>query len=200
PTTTAIASTASSPPPRFRTITRAPPLAAIRTATPARVGAGPRWTASAQPAFTALVVLDVPVRLARADLGETQIELLDVGVLTHRGGRPLQDDPAIFHHVPLVGDGQGQRRILLDQEHGQLLLAIQLLDDAEDFFHQHGRQPEGRLIQQYHLRMGHEGPPDNEHLLLASREISGLDGPPLPEPREVLVHTGDPFGHALPVG
>src|SRR5688572_18379948 len=81
-----------------------------------RYGPGTCALRSAQPAFTALVVLDVPVRLAGADLGQAQIELLDVGVVAQGGGRPFQDDAPVLHDVAVLGDGQGQGGVLLDEE------------------------------------------------------------------------------------
>src|SRR2546421_11091748 len=65
-----------------------------------------RPSRSAQPAFTALVVLHLAIGLARAHLGEAQVELLDVGVVAQAGGGALQHDAAVFHHVAVVGDGQ----------------------------------------------------------------------------------------------
>src|SRR6266850_1566023 len=70
---------------------------------------------SAEPAFTALVVFDLAVRLAAPDLGEAEVELLDVGILAQGVGGALQHDPAVLHHVTVIGDGQRQGRVLLDQ-------------------------------------------------------------------------------------
>ena len=42
-----------------------------------------------------------------------------------------------------------------------------------------GRQPHGRLVEQHQPGMGHEGAPDGEHLLLAARDVAGLDASPL---------------------
>src|SRR5205807_4384988 len=46
----------------------------------------------AQPAFAALVVLDVAVGLARADFGEAQVKLLDVGVVAQAGRGAREHD------------------------------------------------------------------------------------------------------------
>src|SRR5262249_39574135 len=85
-----------------------------------------------QPAFTALVVLHVTVRLASADLGQPEVELLDVGVVPQRRRRALQHDPAVLHHVAVVGDGQRQGRVLLHEQHRELLLPVEPLHDGED--------------------------------------------------------------------
>ena len=44
---------------------------------------------------------------------------------------------------------------------------------AEDLLHDHRREPHGRLVEQHHLRPGHERPADGEHLLLAAGERPG---------------------------
>jgi len=44
----------------------------------------------AEPAFAALVVLDLAIRLAGTDLGEAERELLDVGVLAEGVGTPAR--------------------------------------------------------------------------------------------------------------
>src|SRR6266853_5499992 len=64
---------------------------------------------SAQPAFAALVMLHFAVRLAGPDLGEPQVELLDVSVLPEGLGAAFQHDAPVLHHVAVLGDGEGQR-------------------------------------------------------------------------------------------
>src|SRR5512134_688105 len=104
----------------------------------------------AEPAFAALVVLHLAVRLAGADLGEAEVELLDVGVLPEGLGAAFQHDAPVLHHVAVLGDRQRQRGVLLDQQHGQALLAVHALHDLEDLLDQHGRQPQRGLVQQDH--------------------------------------------------
>src|SRR5262249_46182307 len=154
----------------------------------------------AQPAFATLVVLDLAIRLAGADLGEPEIELLDVGVLPQRVRTALQHDATRLHDVAVLGDGQGQRRVLLDEQHGEALLLVHALYDLEDLLDQHGGQPQRRLVQQHHAGGRHQRAADDEHLLLATREIPRLDVPAIAEPREVLVHALDPLAQPGPVG
>src|SRR5262245_59615853 len=73
---------------------------------------------SAQPAFASLVVLDVPIRLPGAHLGQAQIKLLDVRVIAQPGRRALQHDPPVLHDVAMIGNGQGQARVLLHKKNG----------------------------------------------------------------------------------
>ena len=49
-----------------------------------------RYATSPQPTFAALVVLDVPITLALADLGQAKIKLFDVLVFRELGGRAVQ--------------------------------------------------------------------------------------------------------------
>src|SRR2546422_10387421 len=65
-------------------------------------------------------------------LGQPEVELLHVGVLAQRLHRTVQHDPSVLHDVAVLGDGECHRRVLLDEQHRQLLLAIEPLDDLED--------------------------------------------------------------------
>src|SRR5262245_324781 len=146
---------------------------------------------SAEPAFTALVVLHFPIRLASPDLGQAEIELLDVGVFAQAVRGTLQHDPPVLHHVAVVSDRQRQGGVLLDQQHGQLFLLVHALDDLEDLVHQHGRQAERRLVEQDHLRARHERAADDQHLLLAAGEVARLHVTSVAQPRKVLVDAID---------
>src|SRR5437870_438697 len=95
-----------------------------------------------KPALAAPVVLEVAVGFARTDLVEAEIELLDVGVLPHRLGRSFEDDAAIFHDVAMVGDVERHGGVLLDQQHGQVLLLPQPADYTEDLLDEKRRQAE----------------------------------------------------------
>src|SRR5262245_36818252 len=80
--------------------------------------AAPRSTPSAQPALTPAIMLDVPVALAMANAGETQVELLDVLVVADHGRVPVQDDPPALHHVGILGEAERHGRVLLREQHG----------------------------------------------------------------------------------
>src|SRR5262249_48672676 len=94
------------------------------------------------PAFSALVELQVLEALAPAGLAEPEIEFADIVVAAQRVGRALEDDPAVLHHVAVVGDAQGDLSVLLDQEERRPALDVDLADDVEDLAHEQGREPE----------------------------------------------------------
>src|SRR2546428_3436976 len=77
-----------------------------------------------KPAFSTFVVFDVAVRPAGADLGEAEVELLDVCVLGERRPGALEHDPPLLPHVALVGNGQRPGGVLLDHQPGPPLLSV----------------------------------------------------------------------------
>src|SRR6185503_3039946 len=119
-----------------------------------------RWSGprSREPALSASVVLDVPVALPVADTGEPQVELLHVLVLADGPCVAVQHDPAALHHVGVLGEVERHGGVLLGQQHGHLLLAVQAADDAEDLLHQHRGQAHGRLVEQHEPGPRHERP------------------------------------------
>src|SRR5205807_9797297 len=64
-------------------------------------------------------------------------------------------------------------RVLLDEQHGRLLLRVDLPDDAEDLLHEERREPERRLVEEDQPRPGHERAADRQLLLLSSGEVTG---------------------------
>src|SRR3990172_8874142 len=95
--------------------------------------ASPR--ASSQPSLATLVVLHVLEALAVPRQAHAEIELLDVLVVAQLTARAGQHDPAVLHHVPVIGDAQRHVGVLLDHEEGDPLLLPQSLDQLEDLGH-----------------------------------------------------------------
>ena len=62
---------------------------------------------------------------------------------------------------------QGLGGVLLDEQDRRALL-VDLGDDREDLGDEHRREPHRRLVEQQHPRLGHQGAPDRQHLLLAA--------------------------------
>src|SRR3954454_21771178 len=85
-----------------------------------------------QPALAAAVVLGLAVGFAGARVVQTEIELLDIGVLTQALSRSFQHDAPVLHDIAMIGDLERQRRVLLDEQHGNLLLVLEAPDHAED--------------------------------------------------------------------
>src|SRR5947207_1883800 len=170
--------TAWTPPKAFET---------SRISSCALIWAAPPSEVSCEPPLAAAVVLDVAVALSLADPREAEIELLDVLVLADRLRVALQHDPPVLHHVAVLRDLERHRRVLLGEQHGDMLLAVQAEDDVEDLLHEHRRQAHRGLVEQHELRPRHERAPDRDHLLLAARDVARLGGAPLLEAREVTV-------------
>ena len=98
---------------------------------------------------------------------------------------PAERDAADLEHVRGLRELQRDVRVLLDDEHGQALVLVQLLDDPEDLGDEERREAERRLVEQQQPRPLHECAREREHLLLAAAERPGLLAAPLLDPREV---------------
>ena len=85
-------------------------------------------------------------------------------------GFALHLDLAGLQHVGTVGDLQGHFGVLLHQQHGHAV-AVDLADDLEDLLDQQRRQAHGRLVQQQHLGLAHQGTAHGQHLLLAAGQV-----------------------------
>src|SRR2546426_2775085 len=157
---------------------------------------------SRQPPLPAPVVLHVAVALALAHAGEPQVELLDVLVVADGLAVAVEDHAPVLHDVDVLGEAQRHVGVLLGEQHGHLLVAVQPAHDVEDLRDQHGGEPHGRLVQEHEFRMRHEGAADGDHLLLAAGDVPGVDGAALAEPREIAVHAIEilPHGAAVPAG
>ena len=69
--------------------------------------------------------------------------------------------------------GQRQRRVLLHQQHGYTALGVDAHDDGKNLFHQFGRESERGLIEQDQLGLRNQRAANRQHLLLATREVTG---------------------------
>src|SRR6058998_3478547 len=168
------------PPPR-------PPPEPIARAKPA-LETQPPSEYSREPALAPAVVLHVAVALPLADAGEPQVELLDVLVLADRPGVAVEDDAPVLHHVAVLREPERHRGVLLREQDSDARLAVHATDDLEDLVHQHRRQPHRGLVEQHELGPRHERAADRHHLLLAARDVAGLDLAPLRQPGKVAIH------------
>jgi len=85
-------------------------------------------------------MLDLAVVLAPASLIQSEVELLDIFVLSHLRGRSIEHDAPILHDVGVICQLKRGARVLLDDQHRHAFLPINLADDVEDFMHQQRRQ------------------------------------------------------------
>ena len=103
----------------------------------------------------------------------------------------LEHDAARLHDVAVLRHRQRHDGVLLDQQHGQLLLRNQPLHDAEDLLDQHRRQAERGLVEQHDLGLRHQRAADRQHLLLAAGEVARELVAPLLEQRKVGIDALD---------
>src|SRR6266571_7618193 len=118
----------------------------------------------------------------------SQVGAAHFGVLRELVRGAFERDAPGLEHVTPVGDAERHRRVLLHQEDGRAL-PVDVADRREDLLDEHGRQAHARLVEQQEPRARHQGAPDCQHLLLASRERARDLRDPLPETREQLEDT-----------
>src|SRR5712664_1485125 len=84
--------------------------------------------------------------------------------------RALGHDAAGLEHVAALGGGQGGGHVLLDEQHGQTLLAMEHLQHVQDRVHDARHDAEARLVEHQEARPRHERARDRQHLALAAGE------------------------------
>src|SRR6185436_17970950 len=94
-----------------------------------------------------------------------QVALADGFVAGELLARPGDGDLPHLEHVRVRRHLERDRRVLLDDEHRQPLLLVQLAHDPEDLTSDQRREPERGLVQQKHARVAHQRSGEREHLL-----------------------------------
>jgi hypothetical protein len=80
-----------------------------------------------------VVVFNVTVAPALAYCCKAEIKLPHILIGTESLGIRIEHDAAVFHDVAIIGDAQGSCGILLDQQDGDVLFAVQAPDNVEYF-------------------------------------------------------------------
>ncbi len=83
--------------------------------------------------------------------------------------RAVEHDAAVLEHVAAMRDLERGVGILFRKQHHRTG-AIDGRNRLEDLRHHLGREADRRLIEQEDLRLGHQGPADRHHLLLAAAQ------------------------------
>src|SRR3982074_1702072 len=122
---------------------------------------------SAIPSPAAAILLHVAVVPALAALG-AEIELLDVGMAAQALGGAVEHDPAVLHHITVVGDFQRHGRALLHDQNGDAELAPDFDQPAQQVLHHDRGEAERQLVDQQQLRTADEGACQRQHLPLAA--------------------------------
>ena len=116
---------------------------------------------------------------------DAEVLIEHLRLVPQRGRRALEHEAPGRQHVDLVGDGERELQVLLDQQDGVAAFA-QPPHDLLDLQHQSRRQAFRRLVHQDELGVGHQRPSDRQHLLLAAAERTARMVDALAELREFL--------------
>src|SRR5438094_814045 len=97
----------------------------------------------------------------------SQIGAANAFIGTDDGGRGIHDDMAGFEEIRVLGEFERQGGVLLDNEHRNAGLAVDLGQNPEQFFDDQRREAEGRFVEEHQPGPQHQGAADRQHLLLA---------------------------------
>src|SRR5258708_39950549 len=79
----------------------------------------------------------------------TEVRAAHGVVALERVRKPGQHDAAGLDDMRMVGELQGERGVLLDQQQADPLAPVDLAQDTEKLAHQQRREAEGRLVEQH---------------------------------------------------
>ena len=86
----------------------------------------------------------------------------------------------------MVGTLQCRQRVLFHQNNGNAIIT-KAADNGENFRHDQRRQSEARLVEHQHARLGHQCPPQCQHLPLAAGQGIGALRAALQQTRKTVV-------------
>src|SRR4029078_3757529 len=141
-------------------------IAAPRRTSPTVTAPG----STAQPRARRPAIADVSALISLVP----QVAAAGRSVAAELVARSGEYDAAGLEHVPGVGRLQREVRVLLDDEDGEALVLAQLAHDPEQLRHEHGCEPERRLVEEQKPGPVHEGSRERQHLLLAAAQRSRL--------------------------
>src|SRR4029453_5631273 len=156
------------------------------TVRPPKRSVRPSIPRSAIPPPTAAILLDVAVAASLA-AGMAEIELLDIRMIAQPLGVPVEHDPAVLHHIAVVGDLERHGRALLDDQDGDAELAPDLGQAAQQVLDDDRRQTERQFVDQQQFGPAHDGAAERQHLPLAAREKAADAASEVAELRKVLI-------------
>src|SRR5688500_803337 len=94
----------------------------------------------------------------------------DLVVLPERPRVGRVHDSSLAHDVRMIGDGDGKRRVLLDEQNRDAF-ALQPPDQRGHFADDGGRKSLRRLVHDQQRRIGDERARDRQHLLFPAAEL-----------------------------
>src|SRR5271169_997137 len=105
--------------------------------------------------------------------GEAQVAVAHAVVGEELGGGARERDPARFQDVCAIGEREGVRHVLLDEDERHAARADGP-ERCEDLADEERGEPQSRLVQQEQTRLRHEAASDRAHLLFAAGESPRL--------------------------
>src|SRR5712691_6968473 len=115
-----------------------------------------------------------------------EVGLADAFVAAKLSALALDRHLTHLQHVRAGCSVERDVRVLLDDEHREAVVGIELLDDAEDLLDGRRREPERRLVEHQQPWAADERAGEREHLLLSAAERAGLLVAAVLQPWEVL--------------
>ncbi|EGE57986.1 hypothetical protein RHECNPAF_3500035 [Rhizobium etli CNPAF512] len=106
---------------------------------------------------------------------------------------------AVHHHVGAMRQPECREGILLDQEHGEAFLLIELADRLENALDDQRREAKRRFVEQQELRTRHQGAADRQHLLFAARKRAAALGVTFLETRKERKDLLDVLGEVFEI-
>src|SRR5258705_8900967 len=128
-------------------------------------------------------------RILHPEIGPAHQVAVEQGLAAALG----HDAPGLEHVAALGGDQRGGH-VLLDEQHGQTLLAMEHLQHVQDRVHDARHDAEARLVEHQEARPRHERARDRQHLALAAGERARALVDALAQHRE---EAEDPLEHLL---
>src|SRR5260370_15007405 len=125
-------------------------------------------SSSAIPPPTAAILLDRAIAPAIGVGRLSEIEFLDIAVGAQPCAVTVEDDPAVFKHVAVVGDIQRDRGALFHDDDGHAELAANPREAPDQLLHHDRRQAKRQFIDQQKLRPADQRAGKRQHLPLAA--------------------------------
>jgi hypothetical protein len=97
-----------------------------------------------------------------------EIEFLNIAVRTQALGITVEHDPAVLHHIAVVGDDERNGGALLDNQDGNAELTPDRGQTGGELVDDDGGKAEGQFVDQQQFGLTHEGGGDRQHLPLAA--------------------------------
>src|SRR5579885_2633499 len=170
------------------------PCAKLTTSMMPKIRVSPEATSARIMPVTMPLIVWIRIWSMRS-MSDAEIAVDDRVVDPQVGGPRVVPHLALLDEVDALAGFEGQRHVLLDQQHRHAV-GVEGGDDLADLRDYARHQPFGRLVEQDDLGFEHHRPGDRQHLLFAAREGAAELVAPLGEAREKREQLVDQLGLA----